>query len=161
MQHGSFREDLYYRLNVLRLELPSLRERTEDIDTLANFALQRFAEESGNGTARGFSEDARHAMRAHGWPGNVRELINRVRRALVMSEGRLISADDLDLDAADGMNMLDEEQLTLEDYREEADRRAIQAALLNSNHNISKAARQLAISRTTLYRMMEKLSIQG
>ena len=161
VEDGGFREDLYYRLNVLRLNLPSLRDRLQDVEALANFALLRFAEEAGNGTVRGFTRDAVHAMENHSWPGNVRELINRVRRALVMAENHMITASDLDLEPGGKDAVEQRVLLTLEDYRQEADRRAIESALRQTRHNISEAARQLEISRTTLYRMMEKLSIQS
>ena len=152
---GDFREDLYYRLNVLQLELPSLRERVADIELLANFVVEKFAEESGS-RIKGFAKHALQAMTAYPWPGNVRELINRVRRAMVMSEGRFISPGDLGLDVADEILR---PQAKLEVVRAEAERRAIETALLLSHNNLSHAARELGISRTTLYRMMDKFSI--
>lgn len=159
---GTFREDLFYRLNVLRIDLPSLRERSQDIEVLARFAIQQFAEEAGNQRVRGFTRDAVAAMQAHDWPGNVRELVNRVRRALVMTEGHVISAADLDLRGGTAGTTGEQGELkTLEDFRDDADRRAVIAALRTANHNVSRAARILQISRTTLYRMMDKLDIPG
>src|SRR6185312_10690275 len=96
---GRFREDLFYRLNVLNLHLPPLRERGEDVDLIANFFLQRFAKEHGRAVA-GFGEEAWHLIRTHRWPGNVRELIGCIRRAVVMADGAWISAPDLGIEAA-------------------------------------------------------------
>jgi DNA-binding NtrC family response regulator len=155
VEHGSFREDLFYRLNVLQLEIPSLRDRKLDILPLAEFALEEFSREAGNRRIRGFDKRAARAMLAHPWPGNVRELINRVRRALVMSENRLLSAPDMGLEEENQSA----QELTLGAYREEADRKAIATALQCSMNNLSHAATTLGISRTTLYRMMDKLDI--
>ena len=152
---GQFREDLYYRLNVLPLTVPALRERREDLDVLAEQFFHAFAAEK-PGRLKGFSQAALRAMREHAWPGNVRELINRVRRALVLAEGRLISPSDLGLDGALG-------SLTagagLGDLRTDAERAAILASLQRSGGNVTHAARALAISRMTLYRQMAKHGI--
>jgi DNA-binding NtrC family response regulator len=156
VDQGGFREDLFYRLNVLELEIPSLRERASDIELLANFVIKKFSKESGRQRKRGFDKHALRAMNAYPWPGNVRELINRVRRAMVMSEGRFISSIDLGLDIAKNLP-----KATLRASRSKVDKTAILSALLHSHDNMSQAARELGISRTTLYRMINKFDIQS
>lgn len=149
---GRFRDDLYYRLNVLRLEMPPLRERPGDVGLLAEHWFARFKAEKAPGV-RGFSRQARDAMARHAWPGNVRELINRVRRAMVMCEGRWISAADLGLEPAG-------ERCTLGEIRAHAERTAIEQALSATGGNISQAAQELGISRVTLYRLIEKYRLE-
>lgn len=151
---GRFREDLYYRLNVLQLRMPPLRERLADIDALAQYFFLTFAEER-NRNIRGFSPDALDAMRAYQWPGNVRELMNRVRRAIVMCEHSLITAVDLGLEAPGPVVVLG----TLEAARDEAERRAIEATLRWCGNNVSETARQLGVSRITLYRLLRKFGL--
>ena len=151
VKEGRFREDLYHRLNVLNVRVPALRERLEDIEVLARFFFQKFASEK-NVQVRGFSMEALAVMRQHPWPGNVRELINRVRRAMVMCENRLIKSADLGLERRGPTRNI----LTLEQAREYAEQRAIQAALLRNKHNVQNAASELGVSRVTLYRLMEK-----
>ncbi len=150
---GRFREDLYYRLNVLHVEVPALRERPEDIEVLARFFFDQLRPVR-NAGVRGFSQQALHAMRRHGWPGNVRELINRVRRAVVMCERRLIGAADLGLDKP-----LVQPRLTLQTAKDDAEHKAVRLALQRADSNMSRAARELAISRVTLYRLVEKYRI--
>ncbi len=155
MTTGRLREDLYYRLNVLRLHLPPLRARSEDIELLARFFLHRFSGENG-GSVAGFSKQTLAAMREHPWPGNVRELINRVRRAMVMSENRLLTPEDLGLaetPAAKGANHI-------RDARTEAEKEALQESLRRAGGNVSRAARALGISRVTLYRLLNKHSLR-
>jgi DNA-binding NtrC family response regulator len=148
---GRFREDLYYRLNVLRLDMPPLREREGDVEILARFFFDKFARTERT-TARGFSRQALDAMKGHSWPGNVRELINRVRRAIVMSEHRLISPTDLGLERRQSMRSM----LTLETVRALGEKEAISQALWRTTHNVARAARELGVSRMTLYRLIEK-----
>ena len=151
VREGGFREDLYYRLNVLSIEVPDLKEREGDIELLANFFFRKFTEGKSY-KVRGFSRKATAAMNCHDWPGNVREMINRVRKAIVMSDNRLITAADLGLDnAGDGGVMP-----TLEQARNQAERQAIRRSLKNTGHNVSSAAQLLGVSRVTLYRLMEK-----
>ncbi|RDZ26836.1 sigma-54 dependent transcriptional regulator [Lysobacter silvisoli] len=145
---GRFRADLYHRLCVLRLQQPPLRERGGDIDRLAEHALRRYSQE-GQRTLKGFSPCARQAMHGHPWPGNVRELINRVRQAVVMAEGRLITAGDLHIDHADSTP-----PPTLDEVRDAATRDAIVRALQRNRGRLVDAARELAVSRVTLYRLM-------
>ncbi|MDQ2696831.1 MAG: sigma-54 dependent transcriptional regulator [Pseudomonadota bacterium] len=148
---GRFREDLYYRLNVLHLDMPPLRQRRDDIELLAQFYLQKFSQERPY-SARGFSQQALQAMSAYDWPGNVRELINRIRRALLLCEHRAIGPADLGLERRSSGRIL----MTLEQARAEAEKQAIQNCLRYTRNNVSEAARQLDISRVTLYRLMEK-----
>ncbi|WP_119716859.1 sigma-54 dependent transcriptional regulator [Cognatilysobacter tabacisoli] len=145
---GRFRADLFHRLCVLRLRQPPLRERGADIDRLADHALQRYSQE-GQRPIKGFAPCARHAMHTYAWPGNVRELINRVRQAVVMAEGRLLTAADLHIDEAGSTA-----PPTLEEARDAATREAIERALQRNRHRLVDAARELAVSRVTLYRLM-------
>ena len=155
IEAGRFREDLFYRLNVLRLEMPPLREREGDVKILARFFFDKFASAQG-GAAKGFSREALETLDAYSWPGNVRELINRVRRATVMSEARLLSPADLGLERRElsGRHMM-----TLEQSRVHAERQAISSALRRNKDNVTKAAHELGVSRMTLYRLMEKLHL--
>jgi DNA-binding NtrC family response regulator len=148
MRDGQFRQDLYHRLCVLRVDEPPLRARGKDIELLAHHILRKFKMDSAR-RIRGFTPDAIEAMYNYNWPGNVRELINRVRRAIVMAESKLISAGDLDLAQFTGS-----EPVTLSQAREAAERRAIEAALLRQRHRLADAAAELGISRVTLYRLM-------
>jgi two-component system NtrC family response regulator len=154
MTGGLFREDLYYRLAVVNLELPPLRDRQEDIAVLAKSFLRRFASENGR-AALAFSPSALKALETHSWPGNVRELENRIKRGVIMAEGRQVNATDLELEAATGFPAR-----TLKDAREAAEREIVVAALKKSKWKIAPAAAQLDISRPTLYELMEKLGIQ-
>ncbi|WP_232821261.1 sigma-54 dependent transcriptional regulator [Oceanimonas marisflavi] len=156
VQEGGFREDLYYRLNVLSIEVPDLKEREGDIELLASFFFRKFTE-GRHHKVRGFSRRAIAAMNGHDWPGNVRELINRVRKAIVMSDNRLITAADLGLDKS----MAGQATPTLEEARHQAERQAIRRSLRKAGNNVSAAARQLGISRVTLYRLMEKHHLAG
>ena len=154
MAEGRFREDLYYRLNEVTVQVPPLRERASDAVVLASFFLTRFAAEYGR-PARGFSATALAALRDHPWPGNVRELENRVKRAVVMTDGPLLSAADL------GFATVGEEpqSLTIRDARARAEREALQLALAQAGSNLSKAAKLLGISRPTLYDLMQQHQI--
>ena len=155
ISNGTFREDLYYRLAEITINIPALAEREGDVVLLAHAFVNRFAEEQKRNVT-GFSPDALEAMVAHGWPGNVRELENRVKRAVIMAEGKRISAMDMDLmdkEVAD-------EELNLKRVREKADRVAINKALSVCNNNISQAAKQLGISRPTLYDLLKMYDIK-
>jgi DNA-binding NtrC family response regulator len=154
VEMGRFREDLYYRLSVLNLQVPRLSAREGDLDLFTELMLKEF-EGLKNPRVRGFSQDALRAMRAYSWPGNVRELINRVQHAMVMSENRLITPGDLELPPpASEANVA-----SLSSARAAASRDVIQAVLRKTENNVSEAARKLGISRITLYRLMEKLDI--
>ena len=152
---GRFREDLYYRLNVLHLTVPPLRERGEDIELLARFLFKRFASQK-RSTVKGFSREALRCMNQHSWPGNVRELINRVRRAVVMCENHLITPKDLELERRTTSRANGGSLLTLEQVVEQAKKEAIQSALKRNHQNVAQTARELGISRVTLYRLMDK-----
>ncbi len=150
-----FREDLYYRLNVLPLTVPPLRERKDDLHMLAEQFFRQYAAEK-TPRLKGFSQAALRALRAHDWPGNVRELINRIRRAMVLAEGRLIAPHDLGLAAAQPATVGG----GLGDSRLHAERGAIAASLLRAGGNVTHAARELGVSRMTLYRQMAKHGIR-
>lgn len=148
IEHGRFRADLYHRLCVLRIDEPPLRARGKDIELLALYTLDRYRKDASR-RLYGFSPDAIAAMHQYDWPGNVRELINRVRRAIVMSEGRTITADDLELSG-----YVATAPLTLAQARETAERQAIELALLRHRGRLGDASRELSISRATLYRLL-------
>lgn len=148
---GLFRDDLYYRLNVLRLHMPALRERREDILELAEAFMERFRSEHYD-HLRGFSGPALQAMLAYDWPGNVRELMNRVRRAIVMSEDQLITPQDLQLADRTGESTV----IHLDVARQEAERHSLLGALQHANGNAGRAAELLGVSRATLYRLLER-----
>lgn len=151
---GTFREDLYYRLAVVQITLPPLRERDEDVVLLAKAFLQQFARENGK-SGLTFAPDALRAIRLHGWPGNVRELQNRVRRGVIMCEGKRLFASDLELaDVRSG------EGPTLREARERVEREMVTQALHHNGGKISGAAAELGISRPTLYELIEKLGLQ-
>ena len=151
---GTFREDLYYRLNVVPLRVPALRERLSDVELLAQHFFELFAKEK-SPQLKGFSRRALVAMSAHLWPGNVRELINRVRRAMVLAEGRLISPSDVGLEERDETRGWD----ALDEARTRAERGAISISLQHAGKNVTEAAKQLGVSRMTLYRLMAKHGI--
>jgi DNA-binding NtrC family response regulator len=152
---GHFREDLYYRLAVLPVAVPPLRERRDDVAALAEHVFRLYADER---TPRltGFSSRAVAAMLDHAWPGNVRELINRVRRALVMADGRLVTPQDLGLEPAAPAPG----QAALDDVRARTERLALRECLLRTGQNVSRAARDLGVSRTTMYRLLSKHGMQ-
>ncbi|WP_065758422.1 sigma-54 dependent transcriptional regulator [Pseudomonas defluvii] len=153
---GRFREDLYYRLNVLQVVTAPLRDRHGDLSMLANHFSHFYSQETGR-RPRSFSEDALAAMGRHDWPGNVRELANRVRRGLVLAEGRQIEAQDL------GLHGLALEVVpigTLEDYKQRAERQALCDVLNRHSDNLSVAARVLGVSRPTFYRLLHKHQIR-
>lgn len=152
---GTFREDLFYRLAVVQVILPPLRERDDDILLLARSFLQRFASETSKGGLT-FAPDALRALRQHMWPGNVRELQNRVKRAVIMSEGKRLTAEDLELSQPNGAG----QAASLKEARERVEREMIQQALRRHSGKITAAAAELGVSRPTLYELMEKLSIQ-
>ena len=149
-----FREDLYYRIAEVTVNIPPLRERGGDPVLLANHFLRKHAGERG-GTVLRLSPGALAAINAHGWPGNIRELENRIKRAVIMAEGPTVTAEDLDL-----VESIEARPVTLREARAVSDRRAIAAALAASGGSISHAAKTLGISRPTLYDMMRDLGIE-
>lgn len=154
VKDGTFREDLYYRLNVLKIKTPALRDREGDIEVLAKYFFDKFFNEKRR-NVKGFSPSALQIMNHYAWPGNVRELISRVRRAMVMCERRLITPEDLDLDRRNGERQI----TTLESARSTAEMEAIRNALHKNNNNLTLASRMLGVSRATLYRLMEKYDL--
>jgi two-component system, NtrC family, response regulator len=151
---GRFREDLYYRLNEVTIRVPPLRERLGDTVFLASFFLRRFAAEYSR-PVRGFSAAALAALKGYAWPGNVRELENRVKRAVVMADGPLLSPSDLGL-ATPGE---EPQPLLIRAARARAEREVLQLALAQAGSNLSKAAKLLGISRPTLYDLMQQHQI--
>ena len=154
---GRFREDLFYRLAEIVVKIPGLAERPGDAALLAKAFLTRYAREM-NPRVRGFSADALAAIDAWGWPGNVRELENRVKRAVIMADEKLVSARDLDL-AEPGEETVN--ALNLKAAREQSDRKVIRHALARSEGNISNTARMLGISRPTLYDLLKQYDLQA
>ena len=154
IKDGRFREDLYYRLHVLKIKTPALRDRKGDIEVLAKYFFNKFFNEKRR-NVKGFSPSALQLMNHYDWPGNVRELISRVRRAMVMCERRLITPEDLDLDRRNGERQV----TTLESARNSAEMEAIRNALHKNNNNLALTSRMLGVSRATLYRLMEKTGL--
>ncbi len=152
---GAFREDLYYRLAEIVVRIPSLAERSGDPALLAQHFLRKYAKAM-NSAVTGLSPDARDAIETWGWPGNVREMENRMKRAVIMAEGKLVTAADLDL-TGDG----EREPLNLRTIREQADRRAIGNALARADGNISNTAKLLGVSRPTLYDLLKGYDIHA
>ncbi|QDZ29238.1 sigma-54-dependent Fis family transcriptional regulator [Noviherbaspirillum sp. UKPF54] len=152
---GRFREDLYYRINVVCMSMPPLADRGQDIEDIAKHYFAKFAS-AHNRSLRGFSKAAMNAMLSHDWPGNVRELVNRVQRATVMAEGRFIQPEDLGFERNDPHNKM----MSLEDARAAAESMMIRRALSQSRNQISRAASLLGVSRVTLYRLIEKYNIR-
>lgn len=151
-----FREDLYYRVSEITVDIPPLRDREADAILLARHFLARAAERHGS-RVRGFSDEALSAIAAYSWPGNVRELENVINRAVIMAEGKLITADDLGLVTADGGLP----SLNLREVREGAEQRAVREALTRALGNVSKAAELLGVARPTLYDLMRKYDIKA
>jgi two-component system NtrC family response regulator len=152
---GSFREDLYYRLAEIVVKIPTLAERHGDATLLAKHFLNRFAKEM-NPHVKGFTPGALAAINDWPWPGNVRELENRMKRAVIMADARLITADDLDLPTDD----CDPLPVNIKAAREETDRKVIRQALARTENNISSAAKLLGISRPTLYDLLKQYGLQ-
>ena len=156
---GRFREDLYYRLAEIVVQIPSLAERSGDAVLLARHFVNRFGREL-NPAAQSLSPDAIDAVAAYSWPGNVRELENRTKRAVIMAEGKCITAADLDLQkiGSGGDNVL---PINLRAAREVADRKAIRQAMSHTDNNISGAAKLLGISRPTLYDLLKQYRLSA
>ena len=148
---GRFREDLFYRLNVLPLAVPSLRERLSDVPVLAQHFLQHCMADRNRRRVEGFSRQASATMMVHHWPGNVRELYNRAQRAVVMTDKRLVTTEDMGLVVPAGPVCVG-----LEAIRTTAERDAISLTLGRVGRNVTHAARELGISRMTLYRLIDK-----
>jgi len=152
---GQFREDLYYRISEVAVQIPPLRERPGDALVIAQAIMERRAREHGR-PIRGFAPDAAKAIQAYPWPGNIRELENRINGAVIMAEGKYIGADDLGLPGARGEG---QEFLNLRAARQRAESEAIRQALAVAGGNLSRAAELLGITRPTLYDLLEKNEI--
>ncbi|MAA66275.1 MAG: PEP-CTERM-box response regulator transcription factor [Alteromonadaceae bacterium] len=155
--NGDFREDLYYRINEITLDVPAVRERDGDAMVIAQSLLKSLGKQMER-PQLSFAEDAINAIKSYHWPGNVREMINKIKRATIMSEGKRVTADDLQL-------MTDEEAhdgnvLNLRQVREDAERIAIKHALQTSGFNMAQAARLLGVTRPTLYNLTDKYKIE-
>jgi len=153
MAEGRFREDLYYRLNVVNVTIPPLRERDGDCILLAKAFLQRQAQRHQKSLV--FTPKALQVIESHGWPGNVRELENRIQRAAIMAENGRITHQDLGLNSATTEYM----GQSLGKAREAVERQMIEAALARNKGNLSRAAIELEISRPSLYELIQKLGI--
>lgn len=154
IEKGEFREDLFYRISEIPLEIPPLRDREGDVLILARFFFDKFNEDHGR-KLRGFTKDALNSMETYSWPGNVRELQNRIKRAVIMTDGKQISSMDLELDrtASETMNF------NLRDIREKVERQAILRAMSHVSGKVAPAAELLGVSRPTLYDLIKKLNI--
>jgi two-component system, NtrC family, response regulator len=155
IREGSFREDLYYRLSEITIKIPPLRERPGDAVLLAQAFLERNARELGR-SLKGFTADALAALEMHAWPGNVREMENLIKRAAIMSDGPMLSAEDLGLQVANA----EPQPFNLRQVREEADRVAVSRALAQARGNVAQAAELLGVSRPTLYDLMAKIGMK-
>ena len=151
IRSGRFREDLYYRLNVVAIPLPPLRERGEDLVVIARYFLQKYGKEFG-ARVRGFTPSALVAMRKYAWPGNIRELENRVKKAVVLADRALVSAEDLDLRPE-----VLEPILALAQAKEEFQKRYINEVLERNGGNRTKTAKDLGVDPRTIFRHLEKL----
>lgn len=158
IQAGAFRQDLFYRLTEITLEIPPLRERVGDVVLLANELLRRFAAEQGRSNLA-FTEDALKRLEQHTWPGNVRELENCIKRAAIMCEGPRVTADDIGLQPM--ATETDPLGLNLRQIREEAERKAVLRALAYCDSNIARAAELLGVSRPTLYDLLKRFGIEA
>jgi two-component system NtrC family response regulator len=154
LQRGLLRQDLYYRLSVVSIQLPPLRERGNDILLLANAFLRRAAAEHRRKVR--FSPDALQALMAHPWPGNIRELENKVSRAVIMAPGPLIQPVDLDIRA-----VTEQAPVSLVEARGRAEREVLVAVLSRHRGNISQAARELRVSRPTLHSLLERYRVDA
>ena len=152
---GRFREDLYYRLSVVTLAVPPLRERAEDVLLLANAFLRRFRQEANGRRIRGFDPGALAALQAHPWPGNVRELENRVHRAVLIASGSVITPADLELGPARPG------ELSLRAARERIERELVVEALARCMGNVTQAARQIEVTRPTLHALISKFGLRA
>ena len=154
MKDGSFREDLYFRLGVIMISLPALREREGDIILIAKAFLERYADENRK-KIKGFTSHAIDAIEQYTWPGNIRELENRIKRAVIMAEGKNLTPEDLQMDAPRIMYG----GMGLKEAREALEKELTLKALAHNNGNLTKTAIELGISRPTLYDLMEKFGI--
>nr|WP_208022056.1 PEP-CTERM-box response regulator transcription factor [Aestuariicella hydrocarbonica] len=156
IQDGRFREDLFYRISEITINIPKLKDRNGDALLLARTFLNQYCSDLGKGTKR-FSEDAIQAIENYPWPGNIRELESRIKRSVIMADNGQITAEDLEINFDPQNNT----PLNLKQIREEAERSAILRALNHSNDNISETAKNLGVTRPTLYNMIEKYNLKA
>ncbi len=152
---GNFREDLYYRISEITIDVPPLRNRQGDALVIGQALLKSFSKQHDKGTLC-FTEDAINAIQNYAWPGNVREMINKIKRATIMCEGKRVTAEDLELQHVEGGS---KEVFNLRQVREDAEKAAIKQALESSEFNMSKAARLLGVTRPTLYSLTDKYNL--
>jgi two-component system NtrC family response regulator len=152
---GRFREDLFYRLSVVNIQVPPLRERGDDLRLLAEYFLEFYAKHHKR-RIRGFTQATLRALQAHAWPGNVRELENRVQRAVILAQDAYVRPADLELETAP-----EETPLSLQDARDEAERRLLVDALTRNAGNITRAARDIKVSRPTFHDLLNKHGIEA
>ncbi len=156
---GRFREDLYYRLDVVNITLPALKDRDDDSLIMANVFLKRYAARLGK-ELKGFTPEAMTAIQGHAWPGNVRELINRVRRAVVMTEGGRVGPEHLGLDQSGGVTETVFNGKSLKEARAEFEARLVSDALHHFQGNVFLASRALRVSRSTMYHFIQKYQLK-
>lgn len=156
IQKGDFREDLYYRISVITISLPPLRERGEDIILLANYFLNRYVSEFSK-KIKGYSSAAESALNEHAWPGNVREMENRIKRAILLAEGPVLEPCDLGFEARTKAEPVFSSQgLSLKEARDRLERDMLVTALKKNDGNVAKSSEKLGVSRPTFYDLMKK-----
>jgi two-component system NtrC family response regulator len=155
IKKGNFREDLYYRLNGIAIELPPLREREDDAVLIANFLLEKFCKEMGENIKRLSSESVK-AIKRYEWPGNIRELENKIKRALALSTDRLVKPDDMGISNSPGLR---EGNSTLKDARERIEREMLLSSLKKYHGNLTKVSKSLGVARSTVYDLIEKYGL--
>jgi two-component system NtrC family response regulator len=156
VQNGNFREDLYYRLSVITIDLPPLRERSDDIILLASAFLNRYGKDN-NKSNLAFTDQTVRSLLAYTWPGNVRELENKVKRAVIMTKDSQVQPQDLQLPSISSGK---ERVPSLQEIRERAERETLEESLTRHKWNISRVSRELKTSRTTLYDLIEKYQLK-
>ncbi len=156
VSRGHFREDLYYRLKVLTIELPPLRERGDDIVIMAKYFLEKFSKEQGKEII-GYTDEALELIQNYQWPGNVRELINVIRKAVVLTEKKYVDVDDLDIDADKISKDLSGKGIfNLREHVDRLERELVEKAYRITGGNVSRMANMLGVSRPTVYKLLEK-----
>jgi two-component system NtrC family response regulator len=157
ISQGLFREDLYYRVSEITIDIPPFRDREEGRLILARTILNKYAKQQGR-SLTGFTDDANAAIEAYSWPGNVRELENKIKGAVIMADGKQVTAADLGLS---GIEDREAESLNLREVRQRAESKAIRVALMKNFGNISRAAEQLGVTRPTLYDLLNKYGLSA
>ncbi len=159
VREGRFREDLYYRLKVLSIKLPPLREREDDIVLMAKYFLEKFKREQGR-DIEGFTDDAMELIKNYAWPGNVRELINVIKKAVVMTDKRFIDSGDLDINSSFvSKNVSGKRLFDLKEHMERLERELVEKAFRITGGNVSRMSSMLGVSRPTVYKLIEKYGL--